>query len=219
MDGYIIGDVFPWLAGAFSTMAAAVATFFAARSSGAARDQALAARDQALIAQKTVVQLEQQHAAEHIARRMDIHRHFQSEIRGIQRELPVEVNDLKWTPTASHERTVRMYWYVVFDEWLVTTHGDPSLRILWQDFYRNGVRSALRLPAFRHSVEEMFESGSSFLGQGDKGFKQEINQLCLEANNESLRLVLQPDLGRSPSASGAMAALGACLDPSQSRPI
>ena len=65
----------------------------------------------------------------------------------------------------------------LFDEWLTCTQMESGLDPLWEKHYCEGVKSALRLPAFKAKIEEIFRGDSSFFGYG-QDFKKEIERLC-----------------------------------------
>jgi hypothetical protein len=120
-------------------------------------------------------------------RRMDIHSKFQSEMREIQKSLPASVNDENWQPsTPKEKRLLTMYWYLVFDEWLICTRGDKTLQSLWNTYYINGVKSALRMAAFKKEIEVLMSGESTFLGHGEE-FKKDLNEICRSVHGRNLQ--------------------------------
>ncbi len=121
-------------------------------------------------------------------RQMDIHSKFQAEMRAIQKELPSSVNSENWSPqTPDDARLLTMYWYLVFDEWFMCTKGDKTLRTLWETNYLNGVKSALRMPAFKTEIENLLSGESTFLGHGEE-FKIALNEICRDVNGRNLQV-------------------------------
>lgn len=117
---------------------------------------------------------------------VEVHSRFQSEVRAIQKMFPPNVNDLAWVPNDVEIRNISMYWYLVFDEWLTCTQMGSDLAPLWDKHYSEGVKSALRLPAFKAKIEEIFRGDSSFFGYG-QDFKKEIERLCFLGTGKSLK--------------------------------
>jgi hypothetical protein len=123
--------------------------------------------------------------AEH-QRQMDIHSKFQAEMRSIQKALPNDVNRSNWSPqTDGESRLLTMYWYLVFDEWFMCTKGDRTLLKLWTEMYTYGVKSALKMPAFRAEIENLLDGKSLFLGHVEE-FKHELNRLCRAVHGKNL---------------------------------
>jgi hypothetical protein len=129
--------------------------------------------------------LKEQNDSIQAGRLIDIHSRFQSEIRAIQRSFPPEVNNHNWQPNAQENRSLSLYWYLVFDEWLTCTQLGDNLKVLWEKHYSHGVKAALRLPAFKAKIEEIFSGSSTFLGYGLE-FRKEIERLCFEATGIAL---------------------------------
>lgn len=117
---------------------------------------------------------------------VEVHSRFQSEIRAIQKTFPPNVNDPAWAPNEIEIRSISMYWYLVFDEWLTCTQMGSGLAPLWEKHYCEGVKSALRLPAFKAKIEEIFRGDSSFFGYG-QDFKKEIERLCFAGTGKPLK--------------------------------
>ena len=112
---------------------------------------------------------------------VELHTHFQQQMREIQRAFPSGVNTLGWAPCDDNERrAIRLYWYLVFDEWYTCQHlsTEKRLNALWAS-YRYGVISALANPAFDADVKEMFSKNAIFFGLA-KEFSSEINE-CRKA--------------------------------------
>lgn len=130
--------------------------------------------------------LREQVEASHAATMVEVHSRFQSEIRALQRAFPPTVSNADWVPTATEARSVQLYWYLVFDEWLTCTKMGSELGSLWTQHYSEGVKSALRLPVFRLAAEELFRGSSTFLGYGLE-FKKEIEALCFAATGKPLK--------------------------------
>ncbi len=116
---------------------------------------------------------------------IEIHRGFQKELHDIQKMLPPEVNEKGWIPEKSeHKRAITLYWYLVFDEWFICckkSNGD--LNYLWTEYYCNGVKSALKIDAFKNDIEPKLNKKYSFLGQS-KEFYEEVNRILDIANKE-----------------------------------
>ena len=151
------------IATAIAAIASVVAVVVAARAAKLASEQAALLRDQ-LNAGQTVLQLE-------------VHSRFQSELRAIQRTFSPGVNKTGWVPTEIERRSIDLYWYLVFDEWLTCKKMHAGLAQLWDDQYSVGVQSALRNVAFNTAAHEHFKGSSSFFGYG-KEFATEIDRLC-----------------------------------------
>jgi hypothetical protein len=112
---------------------------------------------------------------------VELHIHFQQQMREIQKAFPPSVNDPSWIPQSNDEkRAVRMYWYLVFDEWVTCKYLSKERRLnaLW-DRYRYGVISALSKPAFDSEVRDMFARNAIFFGLA-KEFMLEIEE-CRQA--------------------------------------
>ncbi len=117
---------------------------------------------------------------------VEVHLRFQSEIRAIQKTFPPNVNHPTWAPNELEARSISMYWYLVFDEWLTCTQMGGGLDLLWEKHYSEGVKSALKRPAFKAKIEEIFRGDSSFFGYG-QDFKKEIERLCPADENDPLK--------------------------------
>jgi len=130
--------------------------------------------------------LQEQVVASQTLGMIEIHSRFQSEFRALQRTLPAAVNNPDWTPTPAEARSLQLYWYLVFDEWLTCTKMGTELTPLWAHNYSEGVKSALRLPAFKIAAENIFRGSSTFLGYGHE-FKKEIESLCFSATGKPLK--------------------------------
>jgi hypothetical protein len=116
---------------------------------------------------------------------IEIHRSFQQEFHDIQKMLPPEVNVKGWKPEKDeHKRAITLYWYLVFDEWFICSkRSDGILSYLWTEYYSNGVKSALKIDAFRDAIEPRLAKKYSFLGQREE-FYIEINRILDIANHE-----------------------------------
>lgn len=113
---------------------------------------------------------------------VELHTHFQQQMREIQKALPSGVNTPGWVPRGDNEeRAIRLYWYLVFDEWYTCQYlsTEQRLNALWGR-YRYGVISALTNPAFDADVKQMFERNAIFFGLA-KEFAAEIDSLRVEA--------------------------------------
>lgn len=113
---------------------------------------------------------------------VELHTHFQQQMREIQRALPSGVNTIGWAPCGDNEeRAIRLYWYLVFDEWYTCQYlsNEQRLNALWKR-YRHGVISALTNPVFDSDVKKMFERNAIFFGLA-KEFAAEIDSLRVEA--------------------------------------
>ncbi len=109
---------------------------------------------------------------------VELHTAFQQQMREIQRTLPVGVNQPGWKPASDSEmRAIRLYWYLVFDEWYTCQYlsKEKRLNALWAR-YRYGVISALRIPAFDDDVKNMLDSKIVLFGLA-KEFQAEIKSL------------------------------------------
>ena len=112
-------------------------------------------------------------------RKIEAHIRFQNIFREIQKGFPKEVNqtdsngNYNWTPkTPEEERNIEIYWQFVFDEWFFCNEGEKYLNELWQKFYSQGVRGALKRPAFRNVIVKIITSNGYMLGHKN-GFKNE----------------------------------------------
>lgn len=116
---------------------------------------------------------------------IEIHRGFQKELHDIQKMLPPEVNEKGWTPEKpEHKRAITLYWYLVFDEWFICCKkSDGGLNYLWTEYYCNGVKSALKIEAFKNDIEPKLRKKYSFLGQSQE-FYDEINRIADIAEQE-----------------------------------
>lgn len=119
------------------------------------------------------------------AKLVEVHSRFQSEVRAIQKTFPPNVNEQTWVPNDVEMRNISIYWYLVFDEWLTCTQMGSDLAPLWDKHYSEGVKSALRLPAFKARIEKIFRDDSSFFGYG-QDFKIEIERLCFAGTGRPL---------------------------------
>lgn len=138
-----------------------------------------------LAAQQTTL-LREQIDAHQSSKLVEVHSRFQSEVRAIQRTFPPNVNDPAWTPNDAEMRSITMYWYLVFDEWLTCVQMGNGLAPLWENNYAEGVKSALRLGAFKAKIEEIFRGDSAFFGYGPD-FKKEIERLCFAGTGKPLK--------------------------------
>lgn len=119
---------------------------------------------------------------ESINLKTNMHIQFQKEIRSIQKALPYSVNDPNWEPSIDHRRQMALYWYIVFDEWFTcSTH--PELNDLWDKYYSNGVRSALRNKHFKDEAYRLLSENVTLLGQGEN-FRRVINAIYRLDNPE-----------------------------------
>jgi len=123
------------------------------------------------------------------SKRAEIHSRFQSEIRTIQQKFSAGVNDPEnWKPTQEEKRYIRMYWYAVFDEWLVTHKEDKSLMSLWDSYYAKGVSSALKNPHFVGDLRIFFDGESALFGYR-ADFRETINHLYGVYNNGKILII------------------------------
>lgn len=117
---------------------------------------------------------------------VELHTHFQQQIRDVQKLLPPEVNDAGWKPKDKREeRAVMIYWYIVFDEWYTCQYlsKEKRLNALWER-YRYGVVSALANPAFDDEVKKMLSNNAIFFGLAAE-FAAEIDRCRLNAANKA----------------------------------
>jgi hypothetical protein len=148
-----------------------IAVFIALRTAKHMGDQANLLRDQIAAGQALL--------------KIEVHSRFQSEARAIQRTFSANVNNANWTPTDAERRSISLYWYLVFDEWLTCTQMHISLTDLWSKQYSEGVKSALRIPEFKACAVKLFQGSSSFFGYG-QAFRAEIERLCYEGTGRPL---------------------------------
>lgn len=96
----------------------------------------------------------------------EIHNRFQSSMRDIQLKYPVTINNNAEGIDNSTERNIRLYWYLVLDEFLTCKilSTDPEMNSLWDKHYLIGVQSALKLKYFYIEIAKMLDGGSSLLG-------------------------------------------------------
>lgn len=116
---------------------------------------------------------------------VELHTHFQQQMREVQKNFPPSVNEPNWTPESRDEkRALRLYWYLVFDEWYTCKYlsNEKRLNSLWER-YRYGVTSALKKSAFNTEVEIMFSEEASFFGLGNE-FASEIDNLRRGTKNK-----------------------------------
>ena len=125
-------------------------------------------------------------------RKIEAHIRFQNTFREIQKGFPKEVNqtddneNYNWIPkTSEEERNIDIYWQFVFDEWFFCNEGEKYLKELWQKFYSQGVRGALKRPAFRKVIIDNLKSKGYMLGHKN-GFKNEINRIYYLDNGKNL---------------------------------
>lgn len=124
-----------------------------------------------------------------VTKRADIHSRFQSEIRAIQQQFSEKVNDPEnWSPTDSEKRYIRMYWYVVFDEWVICCKEDKSLATLWRQYYAPGVGSALKNKHFAGNIKELFNGQSALFGYRNE-FRDAINAIYSKDNNGRMLII------------------------------
>ena len=102
------------------------------------------------------------------------HTAFQSQMRTIQGKFDHRVNTPNWIPSDEDKRNIRLYWYLVLDEFITCCHLDERTRPLWDNFYLHGVIAALKHEHFRKDVEELIKD-SSLLGCS-KAFKKMIEE-------------------------------------------
>ncbi len=107
-----------------------------------------------------------QHASSTEIHVVQLHTHFQQQIRELQKLYPPEVNSPDWMPRPGVEtRAVQLYWYLVFDEWYTCQYLSQQRRLndLWSR-YRIGVASALKMKAFDLEIRNLLEKNSTFFG-------------------------------------------------------
>lgn len=113
-----------------------------------------------------------------------IHRDFQKELHQILDKFTQSVKKPDWIPDEKEDRLISSYWYLVFDCWFVCNkQGDKSLKNLWIDYYVNGAKSMIKIPAFRKNIVHKLEKRYSFLGTGEE-FRKVILKLIQEADSE-----------------------------------
>jgi len=134
---------------------------------------ATAALTAALIAWKTV-------SMTLASKRADTHTIMQGRIREIQRKFSSDVNSPDtWNPTIEEKRLIRLYWYAVFDEWIVCCQENKAMKKLWNQYYRSGTKSALKNRHFLEDLKHMFDGESTLNGLRNE-FKDEINSIYAE---------------------------------------
>lgn len=108
---------------------------------------------------------------------VELHTHFQQQIREIQKTFSPKVNEDDWMPDEKEKRAIRLYWYLVFDEWFTCKHlsNEKRLNALWER-YSWGAISALRNTHFDSEIQDMFTKDTIFLGLGKK-FASDIDEL------------------------------------------
>lgn len=117
---------------------------------------------------------------------VQLHTHFQQQIRDLQKVFPPDVNSPNWMPQPGVElRAVQLYWYLVFDEWYTCKYLSQERRLndLWTR-YRYGVQSALKLRAFDMVVTNMLQTDAIFFGLA-RQFSHEIDGLRPPQNSQS----------------------------------
>jgi hypothetical protein len=159
------------IATALAAIASVVAVFVAARAAKYASSQASLLQDQV--------------SAGHAMLQLEVHSRFQSEVRSIQRTFSPDVNKPEWAPTEIERRSISLYWYLVFDEWLTCSKMHSTLSALWKENYSIGVQSALRNASFNTAARDLFKGDATFFGYG-KEFSEEIDRLCREATGKPL---------------------------------
>lgn len=107
----------------------------------------------------------------------EIHSRFQSSMRALQLTFPPNINDNSTTLNPTETRSVQLYWYLVFDEFLTCKKlsNDPELNELWDKYYIKGVTSALRLKHFHNEIALLLSVNSTFLGERED-FEKEITK-------------------------------------------
>lgn len=158
-------------AAAVSAIAACFAGYFGFRS----------ARESEKLVRASFAQL----AASRQSDIVTIHATLQDRIRELQRSMPPEVNDPHWVPGNEHDRILALYWYRVFDEWFLGTKWPSDFGDLWQNHYAEGVRSALRRPAFAVKIRQLIKAGNSWLGCAES-FRNEIDSLHFQVHKRRL---------------------------------
>ena len=107
----------------------------------------------------------------------EIHSRFQSSMRELQLTFPHNINDNSTILKPSETRSVQLYWYLVFDEFLTCKKlsNDPELSELWDKYYIKGVTNALRLKNFHNEIALLLSANSTFLGER-ADFEKEITK-------------------------------------------
>jgi hypothetical protein len=117
-------------------------------------------------------------------RKMEIHSRLVNQGREIQSRLPNNVNDTNYEPSENDIRQINMFWYHIFDEWSICYDNESELRELWDRYYSQGVKSALKIKTFREGIENLLKTSDLF-GKSDQ-FYEEINRLCKESTGNNL---------------------------------
>ncbi len=114
----------------------------------------------------------------------NVHIEFQGRIRELQKTFPHTISDENFdTNEELIIRHITLYFFLVFDEFHVCQIISPDeLGVLWREFYSKGVIAALKRPAFRKRIIEMFEEEDDYTFFGLKEvFQAEIERLYLNA--------------------------------------
>jgi len=113
--------------------------------------------------------------------RIKIHNQFQKELRNLQSQFSIHVNNKDYTPLKLEQRAIQLYWYLVFDEWMTCKHLENDfLEDLWDNYYRKGAQRALQLIPFKSSLDNMIKQGTSFFDLKDEF----LNSFYNERRNE-----------------------------------
>lgn len=110
-----------------------------------------------------------------IIKKMEIHMKLNDRIREIQNNFGIDVNNDCWKPNSNDKRYIRMYWYNIFDQWLVCCNEEYGFQTLWDNYYSKGVMSAIKNQHFREDLEKMLQE-SLFFGYKDL-FALEIKRI------------------------------------------
>lgn len=92
-------------------------------------------------------------------------------LRRIQEKFGNGVNSTQWAPTPDEFRWVTLYWYGVFDIWVVCRYNTEIYRDIWDEYYSKSVKSALRNPVFFSRLIDMFSGEAGFMGHRDQFYE------------------------------------------------
>lgn len=120
-------------------------------------------------------------------RKLQLHNQFQTNIRNLQKQLPLTVNDENYSPSDEDKRIITLFWYSVFDEWFICKKEHNIYSDLWDNIYSKGIKSAFKNKAFKKRIEEMFANGeSSFFGYG-REFKEVLDEICFDSTTKTIK--------------------------------
>ncbi len=119
----------------------------------------------------------------------NVHIEFQGRIRELQKTFPHTISNQDFdTQDELIIRHITLYFFLVFDEFHVCQIISPNeLGVLWKEFYSKGVIAALKRPAFRNRIIEMFKEEDDYTFFGLKEvFQAEIERLYRNSYGKEL---------------------------------